>query len=52
MNRFYQLVVLIILNFGVAHANVQPSMLDYSYCGYHQSETAIPNAKNVIFVGR
>lgn len=51
MNRFYQLVVLIILNLGVAHANVQPSMLDFSYCGYHQSETTIPNAQNVVFVG-
>src|SRR5574344_226442 len=35
---------------GVVHAGAQPLPLDYSFCGYHQSEETIPSARNVVYV--
>jgi len=42
----------IFLSMVVASSLAQPLPLDYSYCGYRQSEVPIPNAKNVIYVDR
>lgn len=44
------LILSVVLMTVVAHVPAQPLPLDYSYCGYHQSEIPIPSAPVKVFV--
>ncbi len=50
MKKRLGLVCIELVMMGVAHVYAQPSPLDYSYCGYRQSESVIPDAANVMYV--
>lgn len=49
MKRTFTIIVLSLLLISVASAQTVP--MDYSYCGYRQSETEIPDLSNKVYVG-
>ena len=48
MKRTFFIIVVLVVLFSTAHAQTIP--MDYSYCGYRQSEAEIPDLPNKVYV--